>query len=97
MDQLKKLLAALSGKQQITMAIAVLLVGGGIFGLTRWRQERDFKPLYTGLAPAEAGAVVQKLNEGGLEYRRGRKGRGGIGMRCPVLSGRGQVARGRRL
>lgn len=69
MDQLKKLLAALSGKQRITLIIAAVLVGAGMFGLTRWRRETDFKPLYTGLAPEDAGAVVQKLKEAGVEYR----------------------------
>ncbi len=85
MEQLKKLLAALSGKQRITMAIAALLVGAGIFGLTRWRRESDFKPLYTGLAPEDAGAVVQKLKEGGVEYRLSESG-------AEVLAPSGRVA-----
>ncbi len=85
MDQLKKLLAALSGKQRITMAIAALLVGAGIFGLTRWRRESDFKPLYTGLAPEDAGAVVQKLKESGVEYRLSESG-------AEVLAPSGRVA-----
>ncbi|MDQ6665182.1 MAG: flagellar M-ring protein FliF [Acidobacteriota bacterium] len=82
---MKKLFAALSGKQRITMAIAALLVGGGIFGLTRWRRESDFKPLYTGLAPEDAGAVVQKLKEGGVEYRLSESG-------AEVLAPSGRVA-----
>ncbi|MDQ2899182.1 MAG: flagellar M-ring protein FliF [Acidobacteriota bacterium] len=82
---MKKLLAALSGKQRITMAIAALLVGAGIFGLTRWRRESDFKPLYTGLAPEDAGAVVQKLKEGGVEYRLSESG-------AEVLAPSGRVA-----
>ncbi|MGI8988797.1 MAG: flagellar basal-body MS-ring/collar protein FliF [Bryobacteraceae bacterium] len=82
---MKKLLAALSGKQRITMAIAALLVGGGIFALTRWRQESDFKPLYTGLAPEDAGAVVQKLKESGVEYRLSESG-------AEVLAPSGRVA-----
>ena len=85
MDQLKKLLAALSGKQRITLAIAALLVGAGMFGLTRWRRESDFKPLYTGLAPEDAGAVVQKLKEGGVEYRLSESG-------AEVLAPSGRIA-----
>jgi len=32
-------------------------------------KEADFKPLYTGLAPEDAGAIVQKLKESGVDYR----------------------------
>ncbi len=74
MDQLKKLLASLSAKQRITLAIAAVLAGASVFGLTRWHRESDFKPLYTGLAPEDAGAVVQKLKESGVEYRLSESG-----------------------
>jgi flagellar M-ring protein FliF len=69
MDQLKQLLAALSLGQRITIVIAALVVGGGLYGLTVWNRERDFRPLYTGLAPEDAGQVLAKLHESGVEYR----------------------------
>src|SRR5205085_1351234 len=34
-----------------------------------WNRERDFRPLYTNLAAEDAGAVMQKLKEEGVEYR----------------------------
>ena len=34
-----------------------------------WKQEADFRPLFTGLAPEDAAGIVQKLKESGVEYR----------------------------
>ncbi len=69
MDQLKQLLASLSNRQRITILVAAILVGAGIMLFSRWRKESDFRPLYTGLASEDAGAVVQKLRESGTDYR----------------------------
>lgn len=69
MSQLKQLLDSLSTRQKISIAAAVLLIGGALFALRTWRHENDFKPLYTGLAAEDAAAVVQKLKESGAEYR----------------------------
>ncbi len=74
MSQLKQLLASLTLRQKISIAAAVLLVGGLLFGLLNWRKERDFKPLYSGLSQEDASAVVQKLKETGIEYRLGPSG-----------------------
>ncbi len=71
---MKKLLANLSTRQRITMAMTAVLVGAGLYALVHWRQESDFRPLFTGLAPEDAGAIVQKLNETGAEYRLGEGG-----------------------
>jgi flagellar M-ring protein FliF len=69
MDQLKQLLAKLSWNQRIWIGAAVLAVLGGLYSLNRWNQERDFKPLLTGLAPEDAGTVTAKLKELGVDYR----------------------------
>jgi flagellar M-ring protein FliF len=66
---MKNLLASLSIAQRITIALVASLVLAGIYGMVHWRQESDFKPLVTGLAPEDAAAVVQKLKESGVEYR----------------------------
>ncbi len=68
-EQLRKLLTSLSIRQRISIAVAALLVGVALFSLTRWRKESDFKPLYTGMSAEDAAAVVQRLKEGGVEYR----------------------------
>jgi flagellar M-ring protein FliF len=69
MDQFRKILASLSAGQKIITAAVVLLVLGGIYSLSNWRKEADFKPLYTGLAAEDSAAVVAKLKEGGADYR----------------------------
>jgi flagellar M-ring protein FliF len=69
MDQLKRMLASLSAGQKITMFAVLLLLGGGLYTLARWRTETDFKPLVTGLAVEDSAAVVQKLKEAGADYR----------------------------
>jgi flagellar M-ring protein FliF len=69
MDQFRKLFANLSVMQRVTIFATVLAVGGGLYALVQWKKESDFRPLYTTLASEDAGAVVQKLKEGGIEYR----------------------------
>jgi flagellar M-ring protein FliF len=66
---MKKILAHLSMRQRITIAVVALLAGGGLYGLVQWRREADFRPLFTGLGPEDAAAIVQKLKESGVDYR----------------------------
>jgi len=74
MDQFRKVIANLSAMQRITIALVVVAVGAGLYGLVHWRQESDFRPLYTTLASEDAGAVVQKLKESGVVYRLSENG-----------------------
>lgn len=66
---MKSLLAHLSVRQRITIVGIALLLAGGIYALVRQQREADFKPLFTGVPPEDAAAIVQKLKEGGVEYR----------------------------
>jgi len=66
---MNKILARLSIRQRISIAAVALAVGAGLYALVRYQREADFKPLFTGLAPEDAGAIVQKLKEAGLDYR----------------------------
>lgn len=66
---MNSLLANLSIRQRITIALVALVVSAGIYSLVHWHQEADFKPLFTGLAPEDAAAIVQKLKESGVDYR----------------------------
>jgi flagellar M-ring protein FliF len=50
------------------------LVGGGLYSLVTWKKEADFKPLFTNLAAEDASGIVQKLKEGGAEYRLAENG-----------------------
>ncbi len=69
MDQLKKLFASLSLTQKIGLAAVLVAVAAGIPLFTRWQHEREFKPLFTNMAPEDAAAVVTKLKESGVEHR----------------------------
>ena len=69
MDQLKNLVTSLSGRQRATILIVATAVVAGLMTFSHWRQESDFRPLYTSLAAEDAGAVVQKLKESAVEYR----------------------------
>ncbi|MEQ1947284.1 MAG: flagellar basal-body MS-ring/collar protein FliF [Bryobacteraceae bacterium] len=74
MDQLRKLFESFSWKQRIWLLAAAVAVGGGISWFSHWNQERDFKPLYSNLAPEDASALVAKLKEAAIEYRLGEGG-----------------------
>src|SRR5690349_880653 len=69
MDQVKRIVGTLSGRQLTTIIMVAVLVAGGIYGLTQWQREAGFRPLYTTLAPEDAALVVQRLKEGGVPYR----------------------------
>ncbi len=66
---MKSILNSLSRVQQVSLILAIVVVVAAIFGTMRWNRERDFKPLYTGVAAEDAGAVLAKLKEGAAEYR----------------------------
>jgi flagellar M-ring protein FliF len=74
MDQITRLFGNLTLRQRATILIVAALVGGALVMFSRWSSERDFRPLYTNLAPEDGGAVVAKLKEGGVEYRLSENG-----------------------
>jgi flagellar M-ring protein FliF len=88
MNQLRQLVGRLTWPQRIWMAAVVLAVVGGIVALARWNEERDFKPLFTGLAAEDAGALVGKLRESGFDYRLADNG-------ATILVASGRVAEAR--
>jgi flagellar M-ring protein FliF len=74
MEQILKLLSGLSMRQRISIVLAAVLTGAGIFAFAQWKHEGDFRPLYTAMAPEDAAGVVQKLRETGVEYRLSENG-----------------------
>src|SRR3954447_19628021 len=66
---MSKILANLSTRQRITIALVAITVMAGMYSLVHWKKESDFKPLFTGLAAEDAAGIVQKLKEAGTEYR----------------------------
>ena len=51
------------------IAAIVLAVIGGLSATSHWNQERDFKPLFSGVAAEDAGPLLAKLREMAVEYR----------------------------
>ena len=66
---MKELWGKLSVTQRVTIGLVGVLVAAGIYTLVHWRQESDFKPLFSGLAAEDAAGIVQKLKESGVDYR----------------------------
>ena len=66
---MKSVFANLTLRQRVTVGLIVVAVAAAMYALVHWQKEADFKPLYTSLAPEDAGAIVQKLKESGVEYR----------------------------
>src|SRR5437763_7614914 len=69
MDQITRLYRRLTARQLVWIAVAVVAVAGGIVSMAHWNSERDFKPLFTGLAAEDAGPLLAKLRESGTEFR----------------------------
>jgi flagellar M-ring protein FliF len=72
---MRKLLGSLSTGQMLTILVVVAAVGAGLFYFARWRRESDFRPLYSNLDPEDAGAVVERLKQSGVNYRLSADGR----------------------
>src|ERR1041385_4059748 len=69
MDQFQKLLSSLAPRQRWTILVAALTVGAAIYGFSQWQRQAGMKPLYNSLSAEDAGAIVQKLRESGVDYR----------------------------
>jgi flagellar M-ring protein FliF len=69
MNQLKKLFSSLSAPQLMAIVICALAVAGGVVWFSHWQRESGLRPLYTSLSAEDATAMVQKLKEGGIDYR----------------------------
>ena len=69
LSQFRRLWSSLSVRQRVSIGVTAAAVIGALFLFSWWRNERDFLPLYTAMAPEDAGAIVAKLKESGTEYR----------------------------
>jgi len=69
MEQLKRIFANLTMRQKLSLGAAALAAAGLLLALLHWNKERDFKPVYSNLAPEDAAQVLAHLKESGAEYR----------------------------
>lgn len=73
-EQISKLIQSIPPRQRALIVAVVVASGVGIQQFVQWQKERGFKPIYSGLGAEDAGQVVQKLKESGVEYRLGEGG-----------------------
>lgn len=69
LSQIRSLILGLSMRQRILVGGAAIAVLAGIFGLRQWQEERNFKPLFQNLSSEDAGLVLERLKETGVEVR----------------------------
>ncbi|MCS7023395.1 MAG: flagellar basal-body MS-ring/collar protein FliF [Bryobacteraceae bacterium] len=69
LNQLKLLVANLSRRQIAILASVTALMVGGLSFLILRNRDRDYQPVYRGLAPEDAAQIVEKLKESNVEYR----------------------------
>ncbi len=74
LDQLVALFRSIPLKRLVLIGATALLAGAAILGVAYWRKNSDFRPLYGGLAPEDAGNIAAKLKEKGVAYRVGSDG-----------------------
>ncbi|MEZ5399059.1 MAG: flagellar basal-body MS-ring/collar protein FliF [Bryobacteraceae bacterium] len=69
MDQIRKLIAQLTRRQQIAIVAAAVAVLAAIGFFVYRQREKDFVVLFSGLSAEDASAVLARLKESGAEYR----------------------------
>ncbi|MGI4755510.1 MAG: flagellar basal-body MS-ring/collar protein FliF [Janthinobacterium lividum] len=76
LDQLKQLWAKMNPRQRLIIGGGTLLTLLAVGLLVRTMATPDFKPLMTGLEPADAQAISQQLAAKKIEYRPSTDGKG---------------------
>jgi flagellar M-ring protein FliF len=71
---MQNILANLSVRQRISIAVVAGLVAWGLYAIIHQQREADFKPLFTGVSAEDGATIVQKLKESGVEYRLSESG-----------------------
>ena len=69
MNQITQLFRKLTVVQRVWIAVIAVAIVGGLSATSHWNQERDFKPLFSGVAAEDAGPLLAKLREMTVEYR----------------------------
>ncbi len=69
MEQLRALWERLTLRQRLTLGAVALAVVGGLYALIEYQKAKDFKPLFTQLAPEDAGHLTAKLKEKAVPYK----------------------------
>jgi len=68
LDRLKRIVAGFSVAQRTIAVIGAALVVMGVIALGTWLAKPQMSPLFTGLSPSDASAVVEQLKSAGVSY-----------------------------
>jgi flagellar M-ring protein FliF len=74
MGQITAILASLSLRQKFVIAGSTLAVVLLLWQGIRWNRESDLRPLFTNLAPEDAGLLVERLRAANVPYKVGDQG-----------------------
>jgi flagellar M-ring protein FliF len=69
LEQIRELWLRLTMRQRIVIGIVAVLLVAGILVGSREHKEQSFKPLFQNVAGEDAGPVVNRLREMGVEFR----------------------------
>lgn len=69
MQQITRLWESLSWKQRASLGAALIAVAAVLYAAVQWNRQRDLRPLFTNLAPEDAGAIVEKLRSSNVRYQ----------------------------
>lgn len=67
--QLKTLFGSMTSAKRFTLLTLVCATIAGFIFLMVWSAEPDFQPLYSNLAPEDAGAILTRLKEKKIPYK----------------------------
>ena len=69
LNQIRELFLRLTMRQRILLGVAAAVVVLSIYGFIHWQTERNFKPWFEELSAEDAGTVLARLKESGVEVR----------------------------
>lgn len=62
-------------RKKMTLLLVIALTTGGFVALLSWTGRPDFQNLYSGLAPEDAGVIMERIKEEKIPYRISEGGR----------------------
>ncbi len=69
MDQFRILLERLTLRQKITLGGTAIAVLAALSFFVRWNEQRDYRPLFTGLSAEDAGKITSRLRENATKFK----------------------------
>ena len=56
-------------RSKLTMGVGLLALAGAVLAITLWSSQGDYRPLFTGLADKDGGAVIGQLSAMQVPYK----------------------------